>query len=269
MKKIFTLFASMVLAIAANAQVVAFEPGDQDGGTAGNVSYSFAADTYTYKADGKESFSGYLSGKANPKLENNRDYSPGGTTAPSSGSVLNLTPSKSGVLSVYVVCNSGKSTFVLKNGKAIEFTTDDGEKLPPASMFESKYYGYLTIEVAAGNTYSFFCNGSKMGFYGYELNTGSADLTALSQKIAEANAIENPSEDLQKAIAAAGDVLDKEGVTQAEVDAAVKNLDDAIGVFNSINTVSVSAAKVAKAMVNGKVVIVKGAKQYNVAGQEL
>lgn len=95
------------------------------------------------------------------------------------------------------------------------------------------------------------------------------DLTALSQKIAEASAKENPSEALMEAIAAAGDVLDKEGVTQAEVDAAVKALDEAIGVFNGINTVSVSAAKVAKAMVNGKVVIVKGAKQYNVAGQEL
>lgn len=95
------------------------------------------------------------------------------------------------------------------------------------------------------------------------------DDSALREKIAEASAKEDPSEELQKAIAAAGDVLDKEGVTQAEIDAAVQNLEEAIGVFNGINTVSVSAAKVAKAMVNGKVVILKNGKTYNVAGQEL
>lgn len=186
-----------------------------------------------------------------------------------------------------------KNTFRLKNGQdVIAMNVTAGTKLRILGQVHASRYPKITDEAPSGNqmqgtVYPLAVNtvstdgysewvapkdmviyiGSEAGdwYLGYIIVELYKE--QLISKIIDAKKL--GKDELTSAIAAAEGILDTPSATEADFKDALETLEAAIGDPTAINTVSVSAAKVAKAMVNGKVVIVKGAKQYNVAGQEL
>lgn len=122
---------------------------------------AFASDTWAYKPDATShpGFSGYWSGTNNPT------YS--GNSAPTSGSALYLTPTASNALAVYTVINADKSVYVLEGNTNIDFWIGD-TKYNSGSKLSAKTNGVIKFNVTSGKTYSVFCTGSKMGFFGFK-----------------------------------------------------------------------------------------------------
>lgn len=122
---------------------------------------AFASDTWTYKPDANShpGFSGYWSGTNNPT------YS--GNSAPTSGSALYLTPTASNALAVYTVINADKSVYVLEGNTKIDFWIGD-TKYNSGSTLSAKTYDAIKFNVTSGKTYSVFCTGSRMGFFGFK-----------------------------------------------------------------------------------------------------
>ena len=149
------------------------------------------------KTDGSLSeFTAYISGGNNPKdgeLSGTSSAGSGYTIAkknlPKSGCYYTFTPTKAGSLKVGIQLNSNKSFFVVKSdGTAIsDFDIKDKEGTTVAlrvavedvSVFassEEKVYGYVTFNVVAGESYTVFCTGSKLGFYGFIFSETSATI---------------------------------------------------------------------------------------------
>ena len=105
----------------------------------------------------------YVSGAVNPVDVNNTGFDKGGDV-PTIGSVFNLSVSKDGEMSIAVVLNANKNFYILEDGVAL--TNYNGIKVA------DKYYGTYEFDVKAGKTYTTFCTGSKLGFYGFTFTAG-------------------------------------------------------------------------------------------------
>jgi hypothetical protein len=55
-------------------------------------------------------------------------------------------------------------------------------------VVEEKYYGTYTFNVKANSTYKVWCDGSKLGFYGFEFKTGTAGIQGVKAEKANAAA---------------------------------------------------------------------------------
>ena len=181
MKKIFTLIAVAAMALTVNAQgkyamdvdeVVEYgtQPakdkrvenckmyfGDPDytGGTAFNAAVAEAS------VDG---YTAYTSGNG---VNGNKD----------GGTIYVFKPSIDGKITVAVCLNSGKKFHI----------SEDGTDLADFAGFtvDEKYYGTYSFPVAAGKTYKVWCDGSKLGFYGFELSTETTGIqSAKAEKAA-------------------------------------------------------------------------------------
>ncbi len=190
MKKFFTLIAIALCAISANAQeVVAIDASGSysDGQTlsTANCSVTLGNDMkkWTVKSDALDPFTAYVSGGNNPKDDNSTAYSPATMNLPTNGCYYVLAPKADGTLTVGVVLNADKAfyvamgdglvvdntdlTLVDKSGSTV--TLDDDNKV------SDKFYGKITLAVAKNTSYYVFCNGSKLGFYGYEFTPGDTN----------------------------------------------------------------------------------------------
>ena len=206
MKKIFTLIAVAAMAMSVNAQDV-FIPTNgktytalEEASTA-NCKIVMGDDTYaetslkSHKAyilstglskqveiegEMKDRYI-LLSGKNNPysgPSDAKVFYSPENKTLPEKGCYYMITPSKAGKLMVGIVLNADKAFYVVKksNGECLPVSavklTNDGatssvETYGADYKTANKVTGTAEFDVDANETYYVFCNGSKLGFFGY------------------------------------------------------------------------------------------------------
>lgn len=174
MKKQLLLAMAFVAGVfTANAQTYAIQDGDAitaatEITTVDGVKLTFGDDTYSVKASSNINegavYSAYASGKANPVDGNGLAFDKDGAEAPTVGTLFNLAVSKDGTMEIAVVLNAGKKFYILEDGVALEGYD--------ARLEEEKYYGTYTFPVKAGKTYTTFCTGSKLGFYGFTFTAG-------------------------------------------------------------------------------------------------
>lgn len=80
------------------------------------------------------------------------------------GTFYTIVPKYDGVISAAVILNANKSFHLTVDG--VQDSTFDG------NIVESKFYGNFTFNVKAGSSYKFYCDGSKLGFYGFNYKYG-------------------------------------------------------------------------------------------------
>lgn len=82
------------------------------------------------------------------------------------GTVYVLKPTIAGSMTVAVVLNADKAFHV----------SEDGTDLADYAgiTVSDKYYGTYSFTVKAGSTYKVWCDGSKLGFYGFELTDATS-----------------------------------------------------------------------------------------------
>jgi hypothetical protein len=105
---------------------------------------------------------------AEASIEGYTAYTPGngvnGNKA--GGTVYEFQPAIAGNITVAVVLNADKAFHISEDGT--DMAGYEGIKVA------EKYYGTYTFDVKAGSTYKVWCDGSKLGFYGFELKEGSS-----------------------------------------------------------------------------------------------
>lgn len=190
MKKQLLLAMAFVAGVfTANAQTYAVQESDvitadTEITSVAGVKLTFGNDTYAMKAsndiDGGAIYGAYASGKANPVDGNNLAFDKADAGIPTVGTFYNLEVSKDGTIEIAIVLNAGKKFYILENGVAL-----DGYN---ALTVIDKYYGTYSFPVKAGNTYTTFCTGSKLGFYGFTFTpagdvTGVADTTIAKEVV--------------------------------------------------------------------------------------
>lgn len=82
------------------------------------------------------------------------------------GTIYVFMPNIAGVITVAVVLNSGKKFHISEDGT--DMAGYDGITV------DEKYYGTYSFNVKAGSTYKVWCDGSKLGFYGFELTDATS-----------------------------------------------------------------------------------------------
>ena len=181
MKKIFTLIAVAAMALTVNAQgKYAMEEGEEVAyGTQpakdkrvenctmyfGNPDFSGGTAFSAAAADG--SVEGYTAYTAGNGVNGNKD----------GGTIYVFKPTIDGNITVAVVLNADKAFHISEDGTDLE--NYNGIKV------DSKYYGTYSFPVKANSTYKVWCDGSKLGFYGFELTAGTTGIqSAKAEKAA-------------------------------------------------------------------------------------
>ena len=255
MKKIFTLIATALMAVSANAQEV-FIPSMKtytalEEATTANCKVVFGDDTYnaaaakSHKAyiksvglstpdveEGKDRYV-LVSGKNNPNdnvpytkpdltTASGSPYSPDNKNLPAKGCYFMITPSKAGKVLVGIVLNADKAFYVVKKStgealatSAVTMTNDADD--PVTEVYQSDYkvankvVGTAGFDAEANETYYVFCNGSKLGFFGYVF-TPSGSSTGISN-VKKAETTDAPAYNLagQKVDASYKGVVIKDG----------------------------------------------------------
>lgn len=185
-KQLLLAMAFVAATVTVNAQTYAAQDGDAitsetEITSVDGVKLTFGEDTYTVKGNtdinGGATYVAYISGKANPANADGVSFDKGGGM-PTKGTFYNLAVSKDGTMEIAVVLNPSKKFYVLEDGVAMEGYD--------AITVVDKYYGTYSFPVKAGKTYTTFCTGSKLGFYGFTFTpagaTGISD-TAVNKEV--------------------------------------------------------------------------------------
>jgi hypothetical protein len=170
MKKIFTLIAVAAMALTANAQgKYAMTEGEAH--AFGDKVSSVANCSLTFgDVDNPGDSPAFSGAEADTNLteqgwgfytkgNGQNGNKPGGT-------VYVLKPTIAGSMTVAVVLNADKAFHVSEDGT--DLADYAGIKV------DDKYYGTYSFTVKAGSTYKVWCDGSKLGFYGFELSDASS-----------------------------------------------------------------------------------------------
>nr|MCR4957411.1 hypothetical protein [Prevotella sp.] len=80
------------------------------------------------------------------------------------GTFYTIVPKYNGVISAGIVLNGNKAFHLTVDG--VQNPVFDGNTLT------NKYYGTFSFNVEAGKSYKFWCDGSKLGFYGFDYAWG-------------------------------------------------------------------------------------------------
>jgi len=140
------------------------------------------------------------------------------------GTFYTITPKYDGVVAAAIVLNADKKFHLFIDGEENETFKDN--------TVTEKYYGPVEFNVKAGKAYKFYCDGSKLGFYGFNYKYGP-DVTPIVEKtVAEQQAIVT-------------------GISLVE-NATVNN-----GVIYNLNGQKVQNAQKGLYIINGKKVVVK------------
>lgn len=184
MKKIFTLIAVCAMALTVNAQgKYAMEEGETiaygtqptkdkrvenckmyfgDPDATGDLKDFGAAEADTH-VDG---YPAYTKGNG---VNGNKD----------AGTIYVFKPAIDGNITVAVVLNADKKFHISEDGT--DMAGFEGITV------DEKYYGTYTFNVKANSTYKVWCDGSKLGFYGFEFKEGAAGINTV--KVAAENGV--------------------------------------------------------------------------------
>lgn len=174
MKKIFTLIATAIIAVSANAQG-SYRVQTDDKFSSGqeitsveNIKVTLGADTWN---DGKamddklEGYFAYTTGNTNPSDAN--DKKPGNAefdASTSKGCVVFFEPTIDGHLSIGIKQNKGSEKPVW---------LFEGAQTEAVKVAGSEESAYILIEanVKAGKKYTLYQGGTKLGFFGFDFTT--------------------------------------------------------------------------------------------------
>ena len=184
MKKIFTLIAVCAMALTVNAQgKYAMDEGEEIAyGTqpakekrVENCKMYFGDNNF----DGGEAFK---AAAADGSVDGYTAYTPGnGVNGNKDGGTMYIfMPSINGSITVAVVLNADKKFHI----------SEDGTDMAGFEGFTvaEKFYGTYSFNVKAGSTYKVWCDGSKLGFYGFELSDQATAVKGI-KNIAENNGV--------------------------------------------------------------------------------
>ena len=96
-------------------------------------------------------------------------YTPGNNTNGNKvgGTFYTIKPLVDGTIDVAVVLNGSKPFYIIEDGTALaDFN---------GITVTDKYYGTYTFAAKAGSSYKVYCSGSKLGFYGFNLNISAGN----------------------------------------------------------------------------------------------
>ena len=119
--------------------------------------------TLTFGVEGGADFN---PAKAHTAIEGFTAYTEGNgeNGAADAGTVYYIVPAVDAKITVGVALNANKTFYILEDGIALENYNGHKE--------EEKYYGTYSFMATAGKTYSVYCTGSKLGFYGFKMDVG-------------------------------------------------------------------------------------------------
>ncbi len=187
MKKIFTLIAVACMAMSVNAQgSFGLEPSDA-AIPAGTKITSVTGITMTFGDAGAADFAAPEEHSKLQALVGATAYTKGNGTNGNkdNGTTYYFEPTVAGTLTVAGVYNAGKTILVkLDNhsGEDVSFSAIDSDgaavELTDGQVAD-KLYGAVVFSVEAGKKYSVGLSGSKMGFYGFKFETGSAGISTV------------------------------------------------------------------------------------------
>ena len=128
---------------------------DETGAKAGDV-----VATIQYGEAG-EDYADFKAAKADGQVEGFTAFTEGNGTNgnKAGGTFYTIVPKYDGVISAGVVLNGGKAFHLTVDG--VQNPVFDGNTVT------NKYYGTFSFNVEAGKSYKFWCDGSKLGFYGF------------------------------------------------------------------------------------------------------
>ncbi len=184
MKKIFTLIAVAAMALTVNAQgkyamdveeVIEYGTQPAKAKRVDNVKMYFGDPDYTggtvfNAAVAEGSVEGYTAYTTGNGVNGNKE----------GGTMYVFKPAIDGNITVAVCLNANKKFHISEDGT--DMAGFEG------IVVEEKYYGTYTFNVKANSTYKVWCDGSKLGFYGFELKTGAAGIQGVKAEKANAAA---------------------------------------------------------------------------------
>lgn len=109
-----------------------------------------------------EDYADFKAAKADGQVEGFTAFTEGNGTNgnKAGGTFYTIVPKYNGVISAGIVLNGGKAFHLTVDG--VQNPVFDGNTLT------NKYYGTFSFNVEAGKSYKFWCDGSKLGFYGFD-----------------------------------------------------------------------------------------------------
>ena len=113
-----------------------------------------------------EDYADFKAAKADRQVEGFTAFTEGNGTNgnKAGGTFYTIVPKYNGVISAGIVLNGGKAFHLTVDG--VQNPVFDGNTLT------NKYYGTFSFNVEAGKSYKFWCDGSKLGFYGFDYAWG-------------------------------------------------------------------------------------------------
>ncbi len=113
-----------------------------------------------------EDYADFKAAKADGQVEGFTAFTEGNGTNgnKAGGTFYTIVPKYNGVISAGIVLNGGKAFHLTVDG--VQNPVFDGNTLT------NKYYGTFSFNVEAGKSYKFWCDGSKLGFYGFDYAWG-------------------------------------------------------------------------------------------------
>ena len=235
MKKYFTLLALMVLGlVTANAVTIKYALAEGDTFKSGQTVEVKNGDevvaTITYGETGGADFKAAI--KATNDGYTAMTEGNGENGNKTGGTFYTIVPKVDAHIAVAVCLNAGKAFYILEDGTALS----DYNGITKAE----KYYGTFEFDATADKAYKFYCSGSKLGFFGFEITPAenvSPEVKAAREQLQ--NVI-----DLAEAFAA-----DELATQIAAAKAAVEGTDIA-AMQTAMNTLAMAAIPLASGVLN-------------------
>lgn len=188
MKKIFTLIAVAAMAMTVNAQgKLALEEGAEYGfGDQPKRAERVANCEMTFGDPNDPGDAvAFSAAAADGHVDGYTAYTPGnGVNGNKAGGTQYVfKPTINGSITVAVVLNADKAFHISEDGT--DMAGFEGIKEA------AKYYGTYSFNVKAGSTYKVWCDGSKLGFYGFELSDQPTSVKGIKTNVDNNAAIYN------------------------------------------------------------------------------
>lgn len=170
MKKIFTLIAVCAMALTVNAQgKYAMEEGEEVAYGTQPAKDKRVENCKMYFGDPDISDgTAFSAAVADGNVDGYPAYTKGNGVNGNKegGTIYVFKPAIDGNITVAIVLNADKKFHISEDGT--DMAGFEGITV------DEKYYGTYTFNVKANSTYKVWCDGSKLGFYGFEFKEGSS-----------------------------------------------------------------------------------------------
>lgn len=165
MKKILSLLALVMLCVmGAKAETIKYALAEGDTFTSGqSVEVKNGSDVVATITYGESDGADFKAAKAATNIDGYTAFTEGNGTngEKTGGTFYTITPKVDAKIAVAVVLNADKKFYILEDGTAL--TNYDGITV------SAKFYGTYEFDAKAGKAYKFYCAGSKLGFFGFEM----------------------------------------------------------------------------------------------------